>query len=309
MPENKILTICLNPVMQKTIILPNLEENQVNRSNEYYADASGKGVNVTRVLTQMGEEVVHLTQLGGQFRDNFLKMTDSDGLNIQWVESGSEIRSCYTLVNQARNTATEIVEEAVPVGAATEKRIWQRFLQLVADCSIVIISGTKAAGFSNRIFPEIVRESKKQGKTVILDYRSADLLNSLRYRPDFIKPNYREFVHTFFPGAENEKNITNRITQKMLDLYTKFGCTTILTRGSDEILFNQANKIERIQPPQITPVNTIGCGDAFTAGFASVWNRQPQLLSAIKSGIECARKNALLIRPGVIKAGLKNKMV
>ncbi len=35
-----ILTVCLNPVLQKTLVLPKLVENQVNRSKEYYFDIS-----------------------------------------------------------------------------------------------------------------------------------------------------------------------------------------------------------------------------------------------------------------------------
>ena len=35
---------------------------------------------------------------------------------------------------------------------------------------------------------------------MVLDYRKDDLLNSLASGPDVIKPNWSEFVDTFFPG-------------------------------------------------------------------------------------------------------------
>ena len=62
------LTICLNPVLQKTIVLPHLYEDEVNRSREYYFDAAGKGIFVSKVLMQLGEKAVHLTQAGGRFQ-------------------------------------------------------------------------------------------------------------------------------------------------------------------------------------------------------------------------------------------------
>jgi len=299
-----ILTICLNPVIQKTIFLPQLIENQVNRSEEYYTDASGKGVNVTRVLTQLGQSVVHLTQLGGQFRDYFLNLTATDHLKIEWVESFAEVRSAYTLINRAQNTVTEIVEEARPVEAGTENRVLAAYQKLLPGSDLVIISGTKAAGFSDRIFPEMVRQAKAAGKIVVLDFRGTDLLNSIQFRPDFIKPNLQEFITTFFPAAIVDGKINEAIgasvCEKIRTLYYEFGITTILTHSAHEILFVENGAVQSRIPEQIIPVNTIGCGDAFAAGFAATWLNQFELLPAIASGMNCARRNALLRRPGVV---------
>lgn len=301
----KILTICLNPVIQKTILLPALHENEVNRSNEYYTDASGKGINVTRVLTQLGADVVHLTQLGGRFREFFLGLVGSDRLNIAWVESFSEIRSAYTLISQARKTTTEIVEEALPVDSNTESRVMKKFRELLPPCAAIIISGTKAAGFSTEIFPEMVRLAKKQDKIVVIDFRGRDLINSLQFKPDFIKPNYQEFVATFFPEAVEagkiDASVTTEVHTKMLELARQFGTTTILTQGGGDIQFVGKDQICSRTPEKIIPVNTIGCGDAFCAGFTAKWLQQNQLVAAIDKGIECAKRNALLRRPGVIE--------
>ena len=69
----QFLTVCLNPVMQRTMMFPVLRENEVNRTSRYYTHASGKGVNVTRVLTQLGAGAVHLTHAGGRDRDRFIE--------------------------------------------------------------------------------------------------------------------------------------------------------------------------------------------------------------------------------------------
>jgi 1-phosphofructokinase/tagatose 6-phosphate kinase len=58
--QKKFLSICLTPTMQRTMRFPSVEKGEVNRTSEYRIDASGKGVNVTRVLDQLGEEVTHL---------------------------------------------------------------------------------------------------------------------------------------------------------------------------------------------------------------------------------------------------------
>ena len=298
--DKYFLTVCLNPVLQKTIVLNNFREDEVNRCQSYFSDAAGKGINVTRVLKQLDNDVVHLTQAGWLNRDSFLQLTNTDGLTVSWVESNSRIRNCYTLLNTSCNTTTEIVEEGDPVDKKTESRIWTNFLELLPASQIVIISGSKAAGFSSRIFPEMVKVAKKQKKYVILDYRGEDLIESLVFKPDIIKPNYLEFVQTFFPNPALVKT-RESVILKMQNLYADYKIKTVLTMGEKGVLYHNGDGVfsaEAIQ--EIVPVNTTGCGDSFTAGFASAVNCGKDFENAILFGQECAVKNAVLINPGVI---------
>lgn len=77
----------------------------MNRANIARTDASGKGVNVARVLSQLGAHAVHLTHAGGPNRDWFLSLCAADGLSVEWADSGSEVRICTTVIDsQARPT-------------------------------------------------------------------------------------------------------------------------------------------------------------------------------------------------------------
>ncbi len=304
--KSDFLVVCLNPTIQKTIVLNDLNENEVNRSSEYRTDASGKGVNVTRVLTQLGMKSVHLTQLG-YGSDYFLKLTNEDNLNLITAANTSPIRTCTTLINIKKNTVTEIVEESLPVDKNTGKLIINLYRKLLVDTSNIIISGSKAHGFEDTIFPEMVHIAKKTGKTIVLDYRGKDLINSIEYNPDIIKINFPEFVSTFFPDhsiGEHEENtkLKQLVINKMLELFRESGIKTILTRGTMPVLFIDDNGIiqeEKIH--KIEPVNTIGSGDAFTAGLAFKLNQKSSLKEAVKFGIECGSKNAVLLKPGVIR--------
>jgi 1-phosphofructokinase family hexose kinase len=300
------LTVCLNPTLQKTIVLKNLLENEVNRSNEYYLDASGKGINVSRVLTQLGAKVIHLTQAGGRNREWFLELAARDGIECSWVESNSEIRFCYTLINSGHQTSTEIVEEGPPVDTGTEERVYREYHKLLPSCRTVIISGTKAAGFSNDFYPNMVREAKKMGKIVILDIKGNDLIQVLPYKPDIIKPNLSEFCATFLEEITlNESSVQDEIMDdvqaKMAEIYEKSGIITILTRGKYGVLYINQGKVISIPAEKIKPVNTIGCGDAFTAGLVYTWQSEVDTPKAIRKGMECAGLNALSVHPGVIK--------
>jgi 1-phosphofructokinase/tagatose 6-phosphate kinase len=89
MSKSSFLAVCMNPTLQKTLVFSGLLPDSVNRTEEYRLDASGKGINVCRVLTQLGKEACHLTQLGGALRPLFLELCERDGLRVEWVESSS----------------------------------------------------------------------------------------------------------------------------------------------------------------------------------------------------------------------------
>ncbi|MDR0321711.1 MAG: PfkB family carbohydrate kinase [Treponema sp.] len=209
------LTVCLNPTLQKILRFSSITPGDVNRTGDHRLDVSGKGINVTRVLTQLGKKVLHLTQLGGVMRPMFLSLCEQDGLSVEWAESNSEIRFCYTMLTDSDGGVTELIEESQAVGAGTEERLLEKYNSLIGaqNFSYLIISGTKAEGFSDTLIPAMVRKAKEKGLKVILDVKGKDLLKSLPFAPDIIKPNLLEFAATFAPElikdnkliADNEK--------------------------------------------------------------------------------------------------------
>jgi fructose-1-phosphate kinase PfkB-like protein len=262
---------------------------------------------------------MHLTQLGGELKPLFLSLCKKDGLSVEWEESESQIRFCYTILTSfedsakdigVENSVTELVEESEPVAAGTEQRLIKKFDFLLnsRDFSCLIVSGTKASGFSDDVIPSMVRKAKEKGLKIILDIKGKDLTESLKYEPDIVKPNLFEFVSTFAPDLIKDNDLTRtddvskeRIKSAVLDMAQKNKCKVILTNGSREIIAADGKTFFEVKINPVKAVNTIGCGDAFTAGLASAIEDGEDFRKAIDEGCICGALNAALIRPGVIR--------
>lgn len=308
MAESHFLTVCMNPTLQKTLLFSVVHNNEVNRTAEHRIDVSGKGINVCRVLEQLGKKATHLTQLGGSFLPLFLDLCKKDSIDIRYVPSESQIRFCYTLLDESNHGVTELVEESEPVSDKTESAILELYRRLLSESDWVIISGTKARGFSNQLVPEMVKQAKELGKNMVLDIRGDDLLNSFMYKPEIVKPNLFEFVSTFFPEktkqgtfVEPEEKILSLVKEKAKKLSLD-GTSFVITRGSKPVLSFHAGNCAEITFQAVTPVNTTGSGDAFTAGLASSLADGNSLENAIQKGIECGALNAGFVKPGIIHA-------
>ena len=86
-----------------------------------------------------------------------------DSLDVAWVDSGCDIRFCYTLLNTSKRTSTEIVEESPAVAPEVGQSILQRYTELLPAVQAVVISGSKAKGFAADLYPTMVQLAKAQG--------------------------------------------------------------------------------------------------------------------------------------------------
>jgi fructose-1-phosphate kinase PfkB-like protein len=157
------------------------------------------------------------------------------------------------------------------------------------------------------VIPSMTRKAKERGLRVILDVKGKDLVESLQYEPDVIKPNLLEFVETFAPDLVRDNDLIaedneakERIKSTILDTAQKYNCHVILTNGSRKILAADRDKFFEFEFEAVKAVNSTGCGDAFTAGLAAALEDGADFREAIGEGARCGAKNAALIRPGVI---------
>jgi fructose-1-phosphate kinase PfkB-like protein len=301
------LCVCLNPVIQKTLVFRHLHPGDVNRAKAHRVDASGKGVNVARVLAQTGRRSIHLTQTGGVNREWFLSMCADSGFELRTVDSGSEIRFCYTVIDEATGDATELVEESEPVGATTGDGILAAFKACLPECQAVIISGTKAAGFDSGIIGEMARLTKAAGLLLVLDVKGADLLSALPFRPLVVKPNLAEFVSTWplpanidTQGASYEAAVRDHAAKVGGELFERYGSHLVLTRGSRPTWYWDGSSLceEAVEPRRA--LNPTGSGDSFTAGLAAILADGGTLCEAIREGSRLGRLNAEHLMPGSI---------
>ena len=295
--EMSFITVGLNPTLQKTLLLPRVRAGRVNRCGECRFDAAGKALNMCRVLTQLGKKCVHLTQLGGSLRPIYLDLCKKDGLDIRWAESNSAIRFCYTIIGKDKRQVTELVEEGEAAGEGAQAGLLEALDRLLPDASVLIIGGSKTAGFSDSLIPEMVSMAKKRGLFVIMDTRGPDLINSLPYRPDIIKPNLEEFACAFAAGKKLSKKQAASLCR---EIWKQHGCSIVLTRGAQNIWYSQTGTLEEFPVQAVDPINSTGSGDAFTAGLAAALNDGASFRAALAEGSHCGRQNALLLQPGSI---------
>ena len=87
------VTLCLNPTIQKTLCFDKISRGEVNRASKNFTDASGKGINVSRVLAQLGKQVLHVTQLSKQDKLWFEAELEKQAIKLLAIETAAKARN------------------------------------------------------------------------------------------------------------------------------------------------------------------------------------------------------------------------
>jgi len=297
----KTLVVCLNPTFQHTLVFSSFSLGEVNRAQQHYLDASGKGMNAARILTQLGHKAILLTHLGGERKGEMLMLCEKDGVEVRWADSHSDIRTCTTILCQGQ--ATELAEEPHPVDASVEPVIRTLFTQALDEVDALIITGTRAPGYAPSLYADFVREAKEKNLFVLLDLKGDDLKACLPFRPDVIKPNLSEAVQTFLGLSVGEQEETEHLQAtirfKLEEIHRTYGTVTFLSRGKQE-MWVQGPSFFTVPIERVEIANTIGCGDSLGAALTASLYTSTNLQHAAKYATKVATMNAKTIHPGSI---------
>ncbi len=300
----KILCICLSSTIQRTISFKELKLTEVNRSQHYRTDASGKAVNSARVLTQLEEDsAVTICPLGEKNLSAFTEPAARDKLNILYAAIPGQTRECWTLLDRTAGTTTELVvseallesSEEKKVVAAAEIKILKMINEILPKVDGVLLAGSRPAIWSDDLYATISGMTHDAGKIFLADYIGEDMTKTLAASvPDIIKINEEEFRRTF-PELDKEP-LEQAITKKSEELNN----VVVVTRGTEPTFAAARGKFTACPTEKVAALNTTACGDSFNAGFLYEYLKSGNLEASLKKGTWCAARNAEHEAPGTL---------
>ena len=301
----KILCICMSSTIQRTVSFDALALEKVNRSKHYRQDASGKAVNSARVLEQLesGCSTV-VCPLGEKNLSLFTEAAARDNLNLLYTTIPGFTRECWTLLDQAAGTTTELVvgepllesESELKAVAAAEIKILKVINDILPEVDAVLLAGSRPKIWSEDLYATIAGMTNDAGKIFLADFIGEDLKKTLAATvPEIIKINEEEFRATF--PELSDQPLQDAIATKSRELNN----IIVVTRGADSTYAAARGQFSECPSEKVAALNTTACGDSFNAGFLYEYLRTGNLAAALKKGTWCAARNAEREAPGTVK--------
>jgi tagatose 6-phosphate kinase len=279
------------------MLFPRIIPDEVNRAAHTTRSASGKPINVARVLHTLGQPVTLCIPTGGDTGQFIRADLDALGITTDCIESKSPTRTCVTVIDRSTCTATELVEESGPLSPDESKKMLAAFQKHLPTSKIAILSGTLAPKVDQNFYADCCQFAAKAAVPVILDARGPALTSALPFRPLIVKPNRHELA------AMLDKTIDDDATlrESMLTLHRQGAQWVIITMGRAGAAATDGSSFWRIPAIPIEAVSPIGSGDAFAAGLAAAITAGRDVPDACRLAAACAAANALIVGAGILR--------
>ncbi|HFI0083718.1 TPA: tagatose-6-phosphate kinase [Streptococcus suis] len=261
-----ILTITLNPSVDIAYQLDTFHLDTVNRVEKVQKTAGGKGLNVTRVLKQIGEDVVATGFIGGEIGSYVKKQLTRKDIKNSFVEIGSETRNCIAVLHDGKQT--EILEQGPTIQEHEALNFIEHLEIILNNVDVVVISGSLPKGLASNYYVKIIELCKKRGVAVVLDCSGEALKNVLesQQKPTVIKPNTEELSQLIGKEVTDDTQELKSVLSGQLFQGIDW---IVVSLGAQGAFAKHNDKFYRVKIPKIKVVNPVGSGDSTVAGIAA----------------------------------------
>ena len=141
-----IYTVTLNPALDKTVEIEAFAVDTVNRITAMRTDPGGKGINVSKVIRELGGKSVATGILGGDTGRSILSALEVMGLETFFYFVEGETRTNLKVVDPVNHTNTDINEPGVVVSKEILDGLLQELLTKLGGEDLVVLSGSLPKG-------------------------------------------------------------------------------------------------------------------------------------------------------------------
>lgn len=261
-----ILTVTLNPALDKTICIDNFSLNQVNRVDSIRLDAGGKGINVSNTIGAMGRKSIAYGVIGGQTGGFIKDALAKEGIEFKYLETKGETRTNLKIVDSMNETHTDINEPGPIVDAEFEAEILKMLDRDIGKDDVLIIGGSLLPGLTTKMYRKMTQLAFEKGARVILDTEGEQLQEALQASPHIIKPNIFEL--SGLAGKELESNEDVILFGKQLIAEGKVQKGVLVSMGEDGALWITKDTTIKVEAIKTDVKSTVGAGDAMVAALA-----------------------------------------
>lgn len=276
-----IYTVTFNPSIDYIVTMDDFQLGKTNRTTTELMLPSGKGLNVTIVLHNLGIENIALGFTAGFVGEEIKKLAKAAGYCCDFIDIPKGVSRINVKLKDF--DGTEINGMGPIVDEESQNLLMEKLNQLTAG-DMLVLAGSIPAGMSKSIYSDILKALEGRGIHFVVDATKELLLNVLPYHPFLIKPNNYELGEIFGVKLE-KKDEVEPYARKLQDM----GARNVLVSmaGEGAVLLDENGKLYQLDAPKGKLVNAVGAGDSMVAGFIAGWRERGEYEHAFKMAV-CA---------------------
>lgn len=285
-----IYTVTLNPALDKTVEIPSLTVDGVNRIVSMRTDPGGKGINVSKVIQKLGGQSTAVGILGGNTGRAICSALQEMKIKTGFRFVEGETRTNLKVIDPVNHTNTDLNEPGITVSEEILNRLLQELASELNEGDIVVLSGSLPKGAPKDTYAVWIRACKEAGAKVILDADGELLKEGLKASPDLIKPNHHEISALMGRKLKTPEEL-ERAARSLMEKYKI--AKIVVSMGSAGALYITEEETIYAEGLKVPVQSTVGAGDSVVAALAVSVEAGRDLKDTVRLSAACGAANVM----------------
>lgn len=277
-----ILTVTLNPCIDKSSFVDGLKPEAKLRCKEIVHEPGGGGINVSKALNRLHQTSTALLTCGGYNGKMLCSLLKKEAIDFYAVETKVETRENWIVTETSTNNQFRFTFP----GREVEETTIETLIEQIGNYSptFIVASGSLPPGLPDYFYGLIVKKAKSVGAKAIIDTSGAPLKALQNKGAYLIKPNIAELCKMLNIETLEKNEVDDAAHQAINDGYAELIAVSMGAEGAwliskDEKYFATAPKVEK--------KTTVGAGDSMVAGMTYMLQQNKSLREVISFGVAC----------------------
>lgn len=276
----RIITLTLNPAVDVACTAESVRPTHKTRTFEERYDAGGGGINVARVVHELGGDALALIMTGGVTGRLVEELLDEAGVRWQALPVRGRTRISLTV----HDRQSDLEYRFVPEGPNVEQAEWHGALDVLqkVEGEWIVASGSLPCGVPANFYAQAAAITSRRGQKFVLDTSGVALRAAIGHGIDLLKLSLSEFE--FLIGRELRDP---KLQEKEVASLIRSGAARMIavSLGRDGAILGTNESISRLPTVRIEERGAVGAGDSFLAGLVLGLARDKSQREALALGI------------------------
>jgi 6-phosphofructokinase 2 len=282
MNNHQIVTLTINPSLDKSTHFTGLIAEQKIRCESPRYDAGGGGINVSKAISKLGGSSICVFTSGGSSGEMLEELIKKEGIESIAIKTKNWTRENFIAFE---NTTQSQYRFGFPGNEFSEDEK-DKIIEMVSTlkAEYLVISGSLNEGLPTDFYQKIAETAKASGIKVIVDTSGEPLQKVLETSVYMIKPNIGELAKLMgverLELADVEKAAKNVIEKGAAEI-------VVVSLGADGAILVSKDITEYVAAPKVKKKSTVGAGDSMVGGMVWALSQNKSLKEVIQIGVCC----------------------
>jgi 6-phosphofructokinase 2 len=278
-----IITITFSPSIDKSASVTALIPEKKLKCSYPKQEPGGGGINVARVISKLGGDVMAVFPSGGYTGIFFNHLLEKEKVPFAIVETKNETRENFVILDESTGKQYRF---GMPSNALLESE-WKACLRIIENhknTDFIVASGSLPSGVPHDIYAQLAKIAKSNKAKFIVDTSGEALKQAVDEGVYLLKPNIEELG--LLVGIENLTIADAKRTAK--ELILKKNCEIIVVSlGSEGAMLVTKSSAYIVKPPKVEVKSTVGAGDSMVAGIVFSLSNGKNMKESLQYGVAC----------------------